>query len=1018
MLRKTALSFFVLFFIAAPFMAIHTHALNKPAQSIPAEQQQILVLKTYQYGLPIPDSIDRGLIDGLRQSGGSIRNLITEHLDLDRLPGSEYRAKVVNLLRYKLAGTHIGIIIAEGFPAVDFLTREGKGLFPDAAVLTLTTPSLGELSNGSRKVMDIPWRVDPAGTLRIAIDLFPNTRLVFVVTGARDGVLPFIDEARKSFAPWKGKLDFEYANKMTYDEMIRRISSLPPHSIIIYSPYFTDVTGRTFVPAEVVAKISKLSPVPVFATLEHYLGRGIVGGALLKTEDIGRQAIKVTLDYFTGKLQLIKTVTTFHTPIKMMFDWRELTRWNADTKRIPENSIIIERPLNLWSQYKNIVITTVIIFIAMILLIGGLMIINNRLKLMTAAAKKSEEQLNLVIKGSNDAPWDWDLITNELYYSPQWWAQLGHHTNEMPSDAALWERLMHPDDAKHVDSVFKRALDTGIDSYEVEFRLRHKKGHYVPVLSRGFITRDEDNKPIRVTGTNMDLTERKQAEEALQTAHKTLLTVLDSIDATIYVADMQNYEVLFMNRYMINSFGRDLTGEICWEVFRGESGPCSHCPNKQLINKNGTPSDVYVWRDKNPMTERWYINYDRAIEWTDGRLVKLQIATDITEMKQLEDQLRQAQKMESIGTLAGGIAHEFNNMLGIIIGNTELALDDIPEWNSAADCIQEIQTASLRAKDVVQKLLSVARKTPASRKPVQISTIIKESLDLMRKTIPATINIQQHIRCSTEIILADTTEISQIVMNLCTNAVHAMVNEKGILKVVLETKTLNSRSSAFYQDIDPGEYVMLTVSDDGTGISPDILDRIFEPYFTTKDVDEGLGMGLAVVHGIVKKHDGDIKVDSAVGKGTTVEVLFPLIDEQPLPCSKEIETLSTGTERILLVDDEASLVKMVTQMLTRSGYEVVGKTNSTEALNVFKENPDRFDLVITDMTMPEMTGDDIARQIIETRPNIPIILCTGHSNRMDKNKAKQLGIKSFVSKPLGKKELTETVRKVLDEAKG
>ena len=413
-------------------------------------------------------------------------------------------------------------------------------------------------------------------------------------------------------------------------------------------------------------------------------------------------------------------------------------------------------------------------------------------------------------------------------------------------------------------------------------------------------------------------------------------------------------------------------------------------------------------------------DFNRELETrVDERTVKLQEANEnlkkeMAKREIIEKQLRQSHKMEAVGTLAGGIAHEFNNMLGIIIGNAELALHEIPETNPAAGCIQEIRTASLRAKEVVRKLLRVARKTPTSMKPIQISTIIKESSDLMRRTIPATIDIRQNIRCSTEMISGDDTEISQVMMNLCNNSVHAMVNGKGVLEVTLETKTLDSLSSALYENIGPGNYVTLTVSDNGTGIPPDILDRIFEPYFTTKDVDEGLGMGLAVVHGIVKKHGGGIKVESEVGKGTTVEVLFPLIDRQPLHGDEKIEPLSTGTERILFVDDEASLVKMFTQMLTLSGYEVIGKTSSTEALTVFKEKPDRFDLVITDMTMPEMTGDEIARQIIQIRPDIPIILCTGHSNIIDEKKAKQLGIKAFAAKPLERKELIEMVRKVLN----
>ena len=409
-----------------------------------------------------------------------------------------------------------------------------------------------------------------------------------------------------------------------------------------------------------------------------------------------------------------------------------------------------------------------------------------------------------------------------------------------------------------------------------------------------------------------------------------------------------------------------------------------------------------------------------------GNLYELQsVGRDITERRQAEEallesesKLRQAQKMESIGTLAGGIAHEFNNILGIIIGNTELAIDDVPEWNPAKESLKEIRKASMRAKDVVRHILSFARKTPAERKPIQISTIIRDSLKLMRASIPTTIEIRQNISCESEMILNDPTEINQVLMNLCTNSVHALSEETGVLEVSLESISLDRDSAGQYENLNPGNFVKLTVKDAGQGIDPKIMDRIFDPYFTTKDMDKGTGMGLAVVYGIVKKHDGAIKASSEPGKGTVFEVLFPLIDEgAEHEVEEEPQALPTGTERILFVDDEESLAKMVKQMLERLGYQVVTKTNPKEALSLFKAEVDQFDLVITDMAMPQMAGDRLAQELMEIRKDIPVILCTGHSARIDEDRAKGLGLAAYVMKPLVMKDFAITVRKVLDKVK-
>jgi signal transduction histidine kinase/CheY-like chemotaxis protein len=515
---------------------------------------------------------------------------------------------------------------------------------------------------------------------------------------------------------------------------------------------------------------------------------------------------------------------------------------------------------------------------------------------------------------------------------------------------------------------------------------------------------------------------RQTAEKERKEAHDTLLTVLNSIDATIYVADMQNYEILFMNKYMIDWFGGDFSGKICYEVFRNNTEPCDHCTNDRLLDESGNPTGVVVWEGRNPITQAWYINYDRAIKWVDGRIVRLQIATDITQLKELQEKqlraeakLRQAQKMESIGTLAGGIAHDFNNILSSIIGYTELAIDDIEKGSLLEEYLQEVFTAGKRARDLVKQILAFARQSDEEIKPIQVGTIAKEALKLIRSTVPTTIEIKQRIE-SKSLIMGNPTQVHQIFMNLCTNASQAMDDTAGVLEVCLTDVILDANSPQSLSDLKPGDYLKATVSDTGLGIEPDIINSIFEPYFTTKELGKGTGMGLAMVYGIVESYGGKITVDSELGKGTVFSIYLPVSKKHKAHRPYESEEIPLGTERILFIDDETSIARMGGIALEGLGYIVTIRTSSVEALELFHSKPDDFDLVITDMTMPNMTGDTLAVELMKIRPDIPVILCTGYSKKISDETATEIGIKGFVYKPIVKSNLAKTIRKVLDEA--
>jgi PAS domain S-box-containing protein len=394
------------------------------------------------------------------------------------------------------------------------------------------------------------------------------------------------------------------------------------------------------------------------------------------------------------------------------------------------------------------------------------------------------------------------------------------------------------------------------------------------------------------------------------------------------------------------------------------------------------------------------------------------IARDVTREADLETQLRQVQKMEAIGTLAGGIAHDFNNILAAIMGYTEMALYDVPEGTSGRRNLEQVLKAGYRGKDLVKQIITFSRRREEERRPMRVSPIVKEALNLLRASLPTTIDIRQNIKTQSSMVLADQTQIHQVLMNLSSNAAYAMREKGGVLEVSLADVDIYPDGAAPpHLDLKPGPYLKLTVSDTGHGIERAIMERIFDPFFTTKRPGEGTGMGLAVVHGIVKSYGGAIVVDSEPGRGSTFDVFFPRIEGKFLPEVDSAAPMPTGNERILFVDDEEDLVDMVQQMLERLGYSVVVKTNSLEALEVFKVQPDQFALVITDQTMPYMAGVDLAKELMRIRPDIPIILCTGFSEVISAEEAKALGIREFVMKPFATRELAETIRRALDSKK-
>ena len=392
------------------------------------------------------------------------------------------------------------------------------------------------------------------------------------------------------------------------------------------------------------------------------------------------------------------------------------------------------------------------------------------------------------------------------------------------------------------------------------------------------------------------------------------------------------------------------------------------------------------------------------------------IKRDVTQESRLQRQLIQSQKMEAIGTLAGGIAHDFNNILSAILGFAELALFDLPKGSHSHEDVSEVIKAGNRAKDLVRQILTFSRKTEQEFKPIDIVPLLSEALKFLRATLPSTIEICNQFDVERTEVLCNPTMIQQILMNLCTNAAHAMKKTGGVLTVNLLETEVDVGGIDKRRELPPGPYVQLTVGDTGPGIEPGIMGRIYDPYFTTKEKGEGTGLGLSVVHGIIQSLKGAVAVESEPDKGTVFNVYLPRVIGVPESDAAQPQSLPTGNERILLADDEDALATMGRLMLDRLGYQVTVKTDSYEALNTFRSQPDQFDLIISDKTMPRMTGFDLAEEVKKIRPDVPIIICTGYSDEIEANKAVRLGISRLIVKPLSMDELAIAVRSALDDA--
>ena len=991
---------------------------------------EILILNSYHQGEDWSDNELAGIISSFKKVYPFIVPSM-EHLDTKRFPGPDHLLFIQRYLKNKYRERRFNLVFVLDNPALDMTIGCRQELFPGVPVVFAGingySPEMireQELIAGVAEVQDI------AGTLELALTLHPGTRSVLVVHDYTSSGIAVQKDMASVADQFQGKIRIHYTPEGTVDELVMQLRTLPADALVLLLTYVTDKAGRTLTREESTHLISNASPAPVYAMHETRMGHGIIGGMLLEGREHGRQAAEIALRILSRQDTAVYAVENSRS--RPVFDYQQLVRFNISLKNLPENSLLFNQPISFFQRHRVLLIPGVIVTVFLLTIIAILCLSIVRIRNAGNALKKSEESLResqekykRFVETANEGIWAMDANYRTTFVNRRMTEMLGYPTEEMIGKPVA-SFMFDEDMIDHQTKMEKRKQGHG-GTYERRFRCKDGREVWTQVSATAIT--DATGLFAGSHALFTDMTEHKRMVDKLRENEARFRGYFDLgligmaitspekgwVECNDCLCSMLGYsrKELFEMTWQELTHPDDLAADVYQfdRVVNGEID--AYRIEKRFIHKDGS----VIFTEISVRAVR------RSDGWLDHFLAMIQ---DITERKlaeegkiRLEAQLRQAQKMEAIGSLAGGIAHDLNNILFPISGLSEMLLDDIPPDSPMRAGIAQIHKSAKRGGDLVKQILAFSRQSNPQKLPIRIQPILKEALKLAQATIPRKIEITSHITADCGMVLADPTQIHQIMMNLITNAYHAVEKNSGTILVELKettTMSFDEKEALTFQSIPSGRYGCITVSDTGTGIDPALIHRIFEPYFTTKEQGKGTGLGLSVVHGIIKQYGGDIRVYSEIGKGTTFHVYLPLIDDTGDIKPVAIDKHPSGSESILLVDDEEPIIHLEQMALERLGYRITARTSSIDALNAFRADPDRFDLVISDRGMPNMTGDQLAGELLSIRPEIPIILCTGFSTENDEQRARTMGIKGFLMKPVATGDLADMVRKVLDEA--
>lgn len=1006
--RQARIRIFALLAVAGVLVCVYQPT-RCSAQDL-SSPKRVLILYSFNNDQGIYSGFDRVLRSQLRMRVKGGIEFYTEYLDLIRFPGETHSDEMVRLLKLKYAPKKPDLLIPVSYSALNFLTSKGEDIFPATPMVALFNrrrlDNVREYaeSHANQSITGVASTDDPASTAGLALQLQPNTKHVAVLVGSSPLEHYWLNQLQHDLGPYSAKVDLRFLTGKPIGELLQEISGLPPQSILLTTFFFQDASGQFFRTEDVLDLITREAHIPIYSIYSSYIGHGVVGGYITNPEVTGRKVADLAGAVLNGE-NAHKVPIVFDDSGQYMVDWRELKRWDISEKRLPASTSELYREPSIWERYWIALLTIAGFIVLQTALITFLIVsIRHRrraekdlLREKTVADAVIESLPGVFVlqdEGAKNVRWNRNAETT-LRYKPSEAEPLGNVAEQHK---------------KQVWAAREQILKDGSGQFEAEFLL--KNGRTAPFYVSALKV-DLQGKPY-YTAIGLDLTEREQTRQALHDSEAALRSFIENAPYGVARIDVRQDRFLYANPAMIKLLGYDSLAELCALTISRDLYPhAANQPFRAQLRRADFFKDVeFTWKQKDgkPVIVR---ASGRRISRPEGDLLEI-MAEDISANRSLEDQLRHVQKLEALGQLSGSVAHDFNNLLSVIIGYCEILSSDPAVQSTAKTQLETIKRAGERAASLTSQLLAFSRRQVLQPSVFNLNSLVRETERMLRRLVPEDIHQETELDPALWKTKADPNQILQVIINLAVNARDAMP-KGGVLKIQTANVVFEEGAMIDRVEIPAGEYVKLSVSDTGTGMSPEIRSRIFEPFFTTKEPGKGTGLGLATVYGIVKQSGGFIFVDSQLGAGTTFTVWLPRFEQAATAATIEAGNgrakVHNHSDTLLIVEDEAAFRDLLRDGLQARGFNVLVASNGVEALRVAEAYGRPIRLLITDVIMPQMSGPELVRELRASR-EIDVLYMSGYADDKLRDMSES-GELALLRKPFYLDELLGKIGEVL-----